>query len=59
MVAPGYLKGDEPVVIVNASPEGRVAFSLPAYRRPNAKFNYVVENRDFTNPAGYSDYQYG
>ena len=37
MVAPGYLKGDEPVVIVNASPEGRVAFSLPGLPAPQCK----------------------
>ena len=37
MVAPGYLKGDEPIVIVNASPEGRVAFSLPGLPAPQCK----------------------
>jgi len=29
LVAPGYLRGDEEVVIDNASPRGRLAFALP------------------------------
>lgn len=37
MVAPGYLKGNEPVVIVNASPEGRVVFNLPGVPAPQCK----------------------
>ncbi|WP_071901205.1 DUF2169 domain-containing protein [Cystobacter ferrugineus] len=31
---PGYLKGNEPVVIVNASTTGRLAFSLPGQAAP-------------------------
>jgi hypothetical protein len=34
LVAPGYLKGDEAVVIVNASPRGRLAFMLPHQAPP-------------------------
>lgn len=37
LIAPGYLKGDEPVVIINASPEGRVAFNLPGVPTPQCK----------------------
>lgn len=31
LVAPGYLKGDEPVVIAGASPKGRLSFTLPGH----------------------------
>ncbi len=34
LVAPGYLKGDEPVIIAGASPKGRRAFSLPGQAAP-------------------------
>jgi hypothetical protein len=34
LVAPGYLKGNEPVLLANASPRGRLAFSLPGQRPP-------------------------
>jgi hypothetical protein len=34
LIAPGYLKGDEPVVIAGASPKGRLAFSLPGQPAP-------------------------
>ncbi len=34
LVASGYLKGDEPVVIAGASPKGRLAFSLPGQAPP-------------------------
>ncbi len=37
LVAPGYLKGDEKVIIVNASPEGRVEFNLPGVPAPQCK----------------------
>lgn len=37
LVSPGYLKGDEQVVIVNASPEGRVAFNLPGVPAPQCE----------------------
>ncbi len=37
LVAPGYLRGDEPVVIVGASPEGRLAFSLPGIAPPEVR----------------------
>ena len=34
LIAPGYLRGDEDVVIIGASPDGRVAFRLPALDPP-------------------------
>jgi hypothetical protein len=34
LVAPGYLKGNEPVLIENASPGGRLMFSLPGVPPP-------------------------
>jgi len=34
LVAPGYLKGNEPVVIAGASPKGRLAFPLPGQAAP-------------------------
>ncbi len=37
LVTPEYLKGDEKVVIVNASPEGRVEFNLPSVPAPQCK----------------------
>ena len=37
LVAPGYLQGNEPVVIANATPEGRLAFSLPGLAPPRVQ----------------------
>lgn len=34
LIAPGYLKGDEPVIIAGASPKGRLSFSLPGQVAP-------------------------
>ena len=34
LVAPGYLRGDEPVAIVNAVPEGKLHFDLPCGESP-------------------------
>lgn len=34
LVAPGYLKGDEPVIITGVSPKGRLSFSLPGQAAP-------------------------
>lgn len=34
LVIPGYLRGDEPVVIQNASPRGALSFSLPGQAAP-------------------------
>jgi hypothetical protein len=34
LVAAGYLRGDEAVVVLNASPEGRLGFALPAVAPP-------------------------
>ena len=36
-IAPGFLKGDEPVVILNASPSGRISFSLPGVPPPQCR----------------------
>ena len=36
-IVPGYLKGDEPVVVTNASPSGRIAFNLPGVQPPVCK----------------------
>jgi hypothetical protein len=36
-IAPGYLKGDEPVVILNASPSGRISFNLPGVPPPQCR----------------------
>lgn len=37
LVAPGYLKGNEQVTIVGATPEGRMAFSLPGLAPPTVQ----------------------
>jgi hypothetical protein len=34
LITPGYLRGDEPVVVVGASPQGRIAFHLPGIPAP-------------------------
>jgi hypothetical protein len=34
LITPGYLNGDEPVVVVGASPQGRIAFRLPGVSAP-------------------------
>ncbi|MBU8896804.1 DUF2169 domain-containing protein [Corallococcus sp. H22C18031201] len=34
LVAPGYLRGDEAVMLVNVTPQGRLGFSLPAQPTP-------------------------
>jgi hypothetical protein len=34
LIAPGHLRGDEPVIVVGASPEGRMAFQLPGVPAP-------------------------
>jgi hypothetical protein len=36
-IAPGFLRGDEPVLIVNASPNGRVSFNLPGVPPPRCR----------------------
>ncbi len=37
-IAPGRLKGDEPVVVVNASPGGKLSFHLPGIEPPRCLF---------------------
>ncbi len=34
LIAPGFLNGNEPVLIVNASPNGRISFNLPGNPPP-------------------------
>jgi len=36
-IAPGYLRGDESVVVTNASPSGRIAFNLPGVEPPKCR----------------------
>lgn len=48
LVAPGYLKGDEPVIINGASPKGRLAFSLPGQATPVVTLE--VEGTGTTTP---------
>ena len=37
LIAPGYLKGDESVTIINASPDRKVSFNLPGVPAPKCK----------------------
>ncbi|WP_437585660.1 DUF2169 family type VI secretion system accessory protein [Sorangium sp. So ce1000] len=37
LVAPGYLRGDEPVLVDGASPHGRLSFRLPGLRPPRCR----------------------
>ncbi|MCC6559520.1 MAG: DUF2169 domain-containing protein [Polyangiaceae bacterium] len=37
LVAPGHLNGDEPVLVENASPHGRLSFRLPGVRAPRCR----------------------
>jgi hypothetical protein len=37
LIAPGYLKGNEPVVVVGATPEGRLTFNLPGLPPPRVQ----------------------
>lgn len=41
LVAPGYLAGDEPVLVDNASPHGRLSFRLPGVRPPRCRVELV------------------
>lgn len=34
LIAPGHLRGDEPVAVIGATPRGRVAFALPGLPAP-------------------------
>lgn len=37
LIAPGYLKGNEPVLIENASPNGTISFNLPGVQPPKIR----------------------
>ena len=52
-VAPGYLRGDEPVVIVNAVPEGRLSFSLPG--QPPPPCTITMQDRAVHTPPARLD----
>jgi hypothetical protein len=41
LVAPGYLRGDEPVLIENASPHGTLSFNLPGVPPPQCRVQLV------------------
>ncbi|HKE46332.1 MAG TPA: DUF2169 domain-containing protein [Steroidobacteraceae bacterium] len=45
LIAPGHLRGDEPVVVLNAAPEGRVAFNLPGVPPPSLRLELRGRNR--------------
>ena len=46
LIAPGYLRGDEPVVAVGVSPEGRLTFSLPGIAPFGAEVRPAVAEAD-------------
>jgi hypothetical protein len=41
LVAPSYLRGDEPVAAVGVTPEGKLSFSLPAIPPPTVRVGVV------------------
>jgi hypothetical protein len=41
LIAPGYLRGDEPVLIENASPRGTLSFNLPGVPPPECRVRLV------------------
>jgi len=45
LIAPGYLKGDEAVLVENASPRGTISFNLPGVPPPECRVQ-LVGNRD-------------
>lgn len=45
LIAPGYLRGDEPVVTIGTSPTGRVAFELPCSSPPLCAVELRGRNR--------------
>ncbi|WP_426755746.1 DUF2169 family type VI secretion system accessory protein [Myxococcus sp. Y35] len=53
LVAPGYLRGDEPVIIAGASPKGRLAFSLPGQAPPVV--TVALEGREDATPSMHLD----
>jgi hypothetical protein len=52
-VAPSYLRGDEAVVIANASPRGRLAFYLPGLAPPQV--TAVVAGGEDVQPEMHLD----
>ncbi|HSN97582.1 MAG TPA: DUF2169 domain-containing protein, partial [Candidatus Nanopelagicales bacterium] len=41
LVAPGYLRGDEPVLVEGASAQGRLSFRLPGLKAPRCRASLV------------------
>jgi hypothetical protein len=44
LIAPEYLRGDEPVVVIGATPQGRLAFRLPGQVPPTCKVDMRGRN---------------
>jgi hypothetical protein len=42
LMAPGYLRGDEPVLVENASPHGRLSFRLPGISPPRCRVELAM-----------------
>jgi hypothetical protein len=40
LIVPGYLRGDEPVDVVNALPSGRISFRLPGIPPPKCRVHF-------------------
>lgn len=53
LVAPSYLRGNEPVTLLNASPEGRLAFSLPG--QPPPAVTVQLADTEDVKPAMHLD----
>jgi len=46
LIAPGFLKGNEPVVVVNASPVGKISFNLPAISPPQCRVELRIRKSE-------------
>ena len=51
LLAPGYLRGDEEVVVLNGTAAPRLAFRLPGYPRPNAASRSAAGRRRRCRPV--------
>lgn len=45
-IAPGYLRGDEPVQLVNVSPKGRLSFRLPGLEPPRFRIRMQTRSEE-------------
>ena len=50
LIAPGYLVGDEPVLVENASRRGRLSFRLPGVRAPRCRVELARARVDDAQP---------